>query len=65
VGFRFVWLFICFGFSGWLVVSGSGFCGFGGCVGLMGFGFDVGCVGLNFSCGLLWFGGGDYVGFWF
>ena len=23
VGFEFVWLVFCFGFSGWLVVSGS------------------------------------------
>ena len=34
VGFEFVWLVFCFGFSGWLVVSDSGFCGFGGCVSL-------------------------------
>ena len=34
VGFGFVWLVVCFGFSGWLVISNSGFCGFGGCVSL-------------------------------
>ena len=28
----FGWLFVCFGFSGWLVVLDSRFCGFGGCV---------------------------------
>ena len=32
VGFGFVWLVVCFGFSGWLVISDSGFCGFDGCV---------------------------------
>ena len=34
VGFGFVWLIVCFGFSGWLVVLDFGFCGFGGCVSL-------------------------------
>ena len=48
MGFGFVWLVVCFGFNGWLVVSDSGFCGFGGYVSLMGFDCDVGCVGLNF-----------------
>ena len=65
MGFGFVWLVVCFGFSGWLVVLDSGFCGFGGCVSFMGFDYDVGCVGLNFRCGLLWFNAGGCVGFKF
>ena len=65
MGFRFVWLVVCFGFNGWLVVSDSGFCGFGGCVSFMGFDYDVGCVGLNFRCGLLWFNASGCVGFEF
>ena len=66
MGFGFVWLVVCFGFNGWLVVSDSGFCGFGGYVSLMGFDCDVSCVGLNFRCGLLWFNAGGCVdfGFW-
>ena len=53
VGFGFVWLIVCFGFSGWLVVLDSGFYGLSGCLSLMGFDCDVCCVGLNFQCGLL------------
>ena len=48
VGFGFVWLVVCFGFNGWLVVLDSGFCGFSGCVSFMGFDYDVGCVGFGF-----------------
>ena len=63
VGFGFVWLIVCFGFSGWLVVLDSGFYGLSGCLSLMGFDCDVCCVGLNFQCGLLWFNAGGCVGF--
>ena len=51
--FGFVWLIVCFGFSGWLVVLDFGFYGFSGCLSLMGFDCDVCYVGLNFQCGLL------------
>ena len=34
VGFQVCWLVVCFEFNGWLVVSDSGFYGFGGCVSL-------------------------------